>query len=157
VTKKQESYKASLIKAVHTSQTYIDIYSKDRELYADMLFNNFGVRSSKNLSIDELKKLVLFLNSTGFLKYDFLKTTISKNQCAFLTVLWKQKSRTKDEKSLLNLIKSRFKISLNSVYDLEKKDFKKIVAVLKNISIGFEDSVEFSKSKLRFSLARNKT
>jgi len=157
LTKKQESYKASLIKAVHTSKTYIDIYSKDRELYEDMLFNNFGVRSSKNLSIDELKKLVLFLGSTRFLKHDYLKTKISKNQGAFLLTLWKQKSRAKDEKSLLNLIKSRFKISLNSVYDLEKKDFKKVVAVLKNISISFEERVELSKSKLRFSLARNKT
>jgi len=83
LTKKQESYKASLIKAVHTSKLYIDIYSKDRELYEDMLFNNFGVRSSKNLSIDELKKLVLFLGSTGFLKHDYLKTKISKIKVLF--------------------------------------------------------------------------
>jgi len=66
-------------------------------------------------------------------------------------MLWREKSRAKDEKSLLNLISSRFKISLNSIYDLEKKDFKKIVAVLKNISISFEHSVNISRSKLRFS------
>jgi len=151
MTQKQKIYKASLIKAVHTSKLYIDIYSKDRELYEDMLFNNFGVKSSKNLSIDELKRLVLFLGSSGFIKYDYLKTKISKNQGAFLLTLWREKSRLKDEKSLLNLIKSRFKISLNSIYELEKKDFKKVVAVLKNMNISFEECVKLSKSKLRFS------
>jgi len=49
------------------------------------------------------------------------------------------------------MIYSRFKISLNSIYELEKKDFKKVVAVLKNMNISFEESVKLSKSKLRFS------
>jgi len=147
MTQKQKIYKASLIKAVHTSKLYIDIYSKDRELYEDMLFNNFGVKSSKDLGIEELKKLVLFLTGASV---QTLKIKATKNQIAFILTLWREKSRLKDEKSLLNLIKSRFKISLNTIYELEKKDFKKVVAVLKNMTISFEDSVKLSKSKLKF-------
>ncbi len=62
MTKKQRYFKAYLIKRVHTSKLYTDIYSKDRELYEDMLKNSFGVKSSKYLSIEELIRLVDFLN-----------------------------------------------------------------------------------------------
>ena len=153
MTQKQRAYKQALIKQVHTSKLYIDVYSKDRELYEDMLTNNFGVKSSKDLDIEQLIKLVKFLDGQTFVS---LKTTSTKNQIAFLLTLWKQKARNKDEKSLLNLIYMRFKISLNSIYDLEKKDFKKVVAVLQNMKIEektYEELYKNSMSKLK--LVRN--
>ena len=153
MTQKQRAYKQALIKQVHTSKLYIDVYSKDRELYQEMLTNNFAVKSSKDLDIEQLIKLVKFLDGQTFVS---LKTTATKNQIAFLLTLWKQKARFKDEKSLLNLIYMRFKISLNSIYDLEKKDFKKVVAVLQNMKIEektYEELYKNSMSKLK--LARN--
>lgn len=153
MTQKQRAYKQALIKQVHISKLYVDVYSKDRELYEDMLINNFGVKSSKDLDIEQLIKLVKFLDGQTFVS---LKTTATKNQIAFLLTLWKQKARNKDEKSLLNLIYMRFKISLNSIYDLEKKDFKKVVAVLQNMKIEektYEELYKNSMSKLK--LARN--
>lgn len=153
MTQKQRVYKQALIKQVHISKLYVDVYSKDRELYEDMLTNNFGVKSSKDLDIEQLIKLVKFLDGQTFVS---LKTTATKNQIAFLLTLWKQKARFKDEKSLLNLIYMRFKISLNSIYDLEKKDFKKVVAVLQNMKIEektYEELCKNSMSKLK--LARN--
>lgn len=153
MTQKQRVYKQALIKQVHISKLYVDVYSKDRELYEDMLINNFGVKSSKDLDIEQLIKLVKFLDGQTFVS---LKTTATKNQIAFLLTLWKQKARNKDEKSLLNLIYMRFKISLNSIYDLEKKDFKKVVAVLQNMKIEektYEELYKNSMSKLK--LARN--
>lgn len=153
MTQKQRAYKQALIKQVHISKLYVDVYSKDRELYEDMLINNFGVKSSKDLDIEQLIKLVKFLDGQTFVS---LKTTATKNQIAFLLTLWKQKARNKDEKSLLNLIYMRFKISLNSIYDLEKKDFKKVVAVLQNMKIEektYEELYKNSMSKLK--LERN--
>lgn len=153
MTQKQRAYKQALIKQVHISKLYVDVYSKDRELYEDMLINNFGVKSSKDLDIEQLIKLVKFLDGQTFVS---LKTTATKNQIAFLLTLWKQKARNKDEKSLLNLIYMRFKISLNSIYDLEKKDFKKVVAVLQNMKIEektYEELYKNSMSKLK--LVRN--
>ena len=153
MTQKQRVYKQALIKQVHISKLYVDVYSKDRELYEDMLTNNFGVKSSKDLDIEQLIKLVKFLDGQTFVS---LKTTSTKNQIAFLLTLWKQKARNKDEKSLLNLIYMRFKISLNSIYDLEKKDFKKVVAVLQNMKIEektYEELYKNSMSKLK--LVRN--
>jgi len=153
MTQKQRAYKQALIKQVHISKLYVDVYSKDRELYEDMLTNNFGVKSSKDLDIEQLIKLVKFLDGQTMTS---LKTTATKNQIAFLLTLWKQKARNKDEKSLLNLIYMRFKISLNSIYDLEKKDFKKVVAVLQNMKIEektYEELYKNSMSKLK--LVRN--
>jgi len=90
MTQKQKIYKASLVKAIHISKLYIDIYSKDRELYEDMLFNNFVIKSSKNLSIDELKRLVLFLGGSSTTS---LKVKLINNQALFLLTLWREKSR----------------------------------------------------------------
>jgi len=149
MTQKQKAYKQALIKQVHTSKLYIDVYSKDRELYEEMLTNNFGVKSSKDLDIEQLLKLVKFLDAQTFVS---LKTTATKNQIAFLLTLWKQKARFKNEASLLNLIYMRFKISLNSIYDLDKKDFKKVVAVLQNIKVdepSYDEAYQNSISKLK--------
>ena len=146
MTQKQRAYKQALIKQVHISKLYV-------ELYEEMLTNNFAVKSSKDLDIEQLIKLVKFLDGQTFVS---LKTTATKNQIAFLLTLWKQKARNKDEKSLLNLIYMRFKISLNSIYDLEKKDFKKVVAVLQNMKVdepSYDEAYQNSMNKLK--LARN--
>lgn len=135
---------------VHRTKLWFDVYSHDRELYEDMLFNNFKVRTSKDLSIDSLKKLVKFLGGSSFVS---LKTTITDNQAKFLLTLWKQKARLKDEANLLKLIYNRFKISLNSIYDLEKKDFKKVIAVLQNMKEAVLEAgtIEYSKTRLKLS------
>lgn len=150
MTNKQLQYKKMLIMQVHRTKLWFDVYSHDRELYEDMLFNNFKVRTSKDLSIDSLKKLVKFLGGSSFVS---LKTTITDNQAKFLLTLWKQKARLKDEANLLKLIYNRFKISLNSIYDLEKKDFKKVIAVLQNMKEAVLEAgtIEYSKTRLKLS------
>lgn len=150
MTSKQQQYKKMLVMQVHRTKLWFDVYSHDRELYEDMLFNNFGVKSSKDLNIDSLKKLIKFLGGNSFVS---LKTTVTNNQARFLLTLWKQKARFKDEDSLLKLIYNRFKISLNSIYDLEKKDFKKVIAVLQNMKEAVLEAgtVEYSKTRLKLS------
>lgn len=150
MTSKQQQYKKMLVMQVHRTKLWFDVYSHDRELYEDMLFNNFGVKSSKDLNIDSLKKLIKFLGGNSFVS---LKTTVTNNQARFLLTLWKQKARLKDEANLLKLIYNRFKISLNSIYDLEKKDFKKVIAVLQNMKEAVLEAgtVEYSKTRLKLS------
>lgn len=135
---------------VHRTKLWFDVYRHDREFYEDMLFNNFGVKSSKDLNIDSLKRLVKFLGGSSFVS---LKTTVTNNQARFLLTLWKQKARLKDEANLLKLIYNRFKISLNSIYDLEKKDFKKVIAVLQNMKEAVLEAgtIEYSKTRLKLS------
>ena len=141
MTQKQKFYKMALIKQVHTSKLYVEIYSKDRELYEQMLHSSFGVKSSKNLDIDSLKKLVLFLG--GRVEVN-LRTTATKNQIAFIRTLWRQRARNKDEKALLKMIYNRFKLDLNSIDELERKDFKKVVAVLNKIKPETMQIVDYS-------------
>jgi hypothetical protein len=149
MTNKQRFFKQALIKQVHTSKLWFDVYSHDRDLYETMLQNNFGVKSSKELDISQLMELVKFLNGQKFVSF---KTEATKNQIAFLLSLWEQKSIAKDEKSLLMLIYTRFKISLNSIYDLPKKDFKKVIAVVQNLKAkekNYDEHYAHSISKLK--------
>ena len=114
-----------------------------------MLQNNFAVKSSKELDISQLVELVKFLNGQKFVSF---KTEATKNQIAFLLTLWEQKSINKDENSLLMLIYTRFKISLKSIYDLQKKDFKKVIAVVQNLKTrekSYEEHYAHSVSKLK--------
>ena len=149
MTNKQRFFKQALIKQVHTSKLWFDVYSHDRDLYETMLQNNFGVKSSKELDISQLMELVQFLNGQKFVSF---KTEATTNQIAFLLSLWEQKSIAKDEKSLLMLIYTRFKISLNSIYDLQKKDFKKVIAVVQNLKAkekSYDEHYAHSISKLK--------
>ncbi len=130
MTSKQRNFKAILIKQVHTSVLYKQVYKHDRDLYEQMLENTFGVKSSKDLSIDELLALVSFLNQkTAFIQ----KAFISNNQVSFLKSLWDQKANYPTEDNLLKLIYNKFKLDLKSINELHRKDFKKVVGLLKNL------------------------
>lgn len=151
MTQKQQAFKKMLVMQVHRTKLWFDVYSHDRELYETMLFNNFGVRSSKELDIDNLKKLIKFLNDGKMIYTKPNVVSITKNQALFLITLWRQNARNKEDEALLKLIYTRFKISLNSIYELKKGDFKKVVAVLKGIQEAVIEAgtIEYSKSRLR--------
>ncbi len=149
MTQKQKHYKASLIKQIHTSKLYVEVYKNDRDLYELMLMSNYNVSSSKDLSIEQLLKLLAFLNQKTT---SIEKIYATKNQINFIKTLWDQKAQNPDEKSLLKLIYNRFKIDLKNIEDLEKKDFKKVIALVQNLQIRqktWEERIAYSKSKLR--------
>ena len=58
MTKKQKAYKNALLRRVHTTKKYLEVYARDRELWETFLQNSYGVTSSKDLTIDELKNLI---------------------------------------------------------------------------------------------------
>ena len=130
MTKKQKIYKNSLLRSVHTSRTYLEVYSKDRELYEQMLKNSFGVKSSKDLSIDELKRLILFLNGKS---NDLKKDLITTNQKSYILVMWDKKSFFKDEDSLLKFAKRILQREVNSIDEITKREAIKLIAAVKNL------------------------
>ena len=129
MTKKQKAYKMALIKAVHTSVLYQTIYQNDRDLYVEMLKNNFGVDSSKKLDIDSLKKLVDFLNH----KTSSPKVFASKQQVDYMKALWVEKSIQKDGFSLLKFIKRITSKDFNKVEELSKQEATKVIIAIQKI------------------------
>jgi phage gp16-like protein len=133
MTDKQRRYKSSLIKSIHSSQLYKDVYCDDRELYETMLENTFGVTSSKKLSIEELINLNNFMNKKGELRVAPKKVGATTNQINFIKTLWTNNSRNKDLNSLLTQIKKVIKRDINALESLTKDEAGRVIASIKNI------------------------
>ncbi|WP_324172006.1 phage protein GemA/Gp16 family protein [Sulfurimonas sp.] len=133
MTEKQRNYQSALIKSIHSSELYKDVYSDDRELYEAMLENTFGVLSSKKLSIEELINLNNFMNKKGELRVAPKKVGSTTNQINFIKTLWSKNSRNKDLNSLLTQVKKVIKRDINALESLTKDEAGKVIASIKNI------------------------
>lgn len=133
MTEKQRRYKSSLIKSVHSSEVYKDVYKDDRDLYEAMLENTFGVTSSKKLSIEELINLNNFMNKKGELRVAPKKVGATTNQINFIKTLWTHNSRKKDLTSLLTQVKKVIKRDVNALENLRKDEAGRVIASIKNI------------------------
>jgi len=133
MTQKQRNYKKALIKSIHTSPLYNEVYKEDRELYETMLNNRYVVKSSKDLEIDQLIDLNNFLNKKES-KTTLKKVTgITKNQLSFILTLWENNSMHKDMFSLLKIIKRVTKREISSIEELTKKEAGVVIASIKNM------------------------
>jgi len=131
MTKKQILYKKRLLQLVHLSHTYKVFFVNNREGWEEFLTKRFGVKSSKDLSIDELKSLVDYLNNKTD-KLEFKK--ITKNQLNFLLALWKQKSLIKNIASLKAFAKKIVKKEVTELEDLSYRDATKLISAVKNLA-----------------------
>ncbi len=129
MTKKQRVYKNYLLKRVHTADRYLQVYAHDRELYEEMLKNLFGVKSAKDLSIDELQKLTAFLESGKR-----VANTPTTNQINYIKLLWSKKAVYKDMFSLLKFIKRVTKKEIKELEELTKKEATYIIAALMRLT-----------------------
>ena len=85
LTPKQRSYQISLLRALHLSPRYKNLYKDDPIAYRAFLSKQLGVRSSKELSINVLKELVAYFE----FKQDEPPTNkASDQQVAFIRHLW---------------------------------------------------------------------
>ena len=133
MTQKQRNYKTALIRSIHTSPLYKDIYAHDRELYEEMLFNRFGVRSSKKLSIAELKNLDDYMNKRNNAVTP-KKVYATPNQVSFILATWEQNSLQKDIFSLMKLVRKVTKNqSLDDLNHLTRQEASAVIAAVKNI------------------------
>ena len=147
MTTKQKAYKSSLIRSIHTSPLYSEIYSDDRELYETMLENTFGVKSSKKLSIEELINLDNFMHKRGELRLVPKKVGATTNQINFIQTIWSKNSRNKDLKSLLTQVKKVIKRDVSALENLTENEAGKVIASIKNIK---------PEPKLKLNPANNK-
>ena len=129
MTKKQVGYKIALIKQIHCSPAWRDVYRDHRGLYEHMLMAHFEVKSSKDLSIDELKSLLEFMNGKSAIK----KVLATNNQLAYIVTLWQKNSMYKDMFSLLKFIKNKFGLDVKELKDISKRDVTKVIGAVKNI------------------------
>jgi len=130
----QKSLKSSLIKQVHISILYQQIYKHDRDMYEDLLLNHFGVSSSKELDIDQLMELVKFLNKkSDSLKVMMRKSDATPSQIRFIKDRWQKVAREKSEDALRAFIKRITKKSYLHIDSICKKDAQKIIIALKNM------------------------
>lgn len=100
LTPKQENYRKRLLAQVHLAPKYVEHYVRYNDDYRAMLNQYFGVETSANLSIDELKVLVSFLNGT--IPEPVVRAT--RAQLCFIWHLWQQKARVPTEKALKQFI-----------------------------------------------------
>ena len=91
MTDKQKRYKASLIRSIHCSAMYKNVYAPDRDLYEAMLSNRFNVKSSKDMSIQELLQLDSFMNKKDGLRLAPKKVYASQNQTNYIITVWAKK------------------------------------------------------------------
>ncbi len=132
MTNAQKRYKIGLIRQVHTSKLYNSVYKNDRELYEDMLSNSFGVTSSKELSIEELIKLVEFLEQKALNIY---VPKASDNQMHFIQTLWKANATFKEYSYMIKFINKRvIKREVSSLKELHKREVAGVIGAIKKLT-----------------------
>ena len=133
MTDKQKRYKASLIRSIHCSAMYKNVYAPDRDLYEAMLSNRFNVKSSKDMSIEELLQLHSFMNKKDGLRLAPKKVYASQNQTNYIITVWRKNSRDKSLESLLKLATKILKKPISDLSKITKKEGSSLIAVVNNI------------------------
>lgn len=130
MTKKQRAYQISLLRQLHLSKRYLELYKDDQILYRHFLETNLSVTSSKMLSIDVLKELVDYFN---FERDTIPNNGASQQQINFIKHLWSRHSTNKDESSLLRFITRTTKKTLATINQLSPNDAKIVIAGIKKL------------------------
>lgn len=137
LTKKQQILRKRLLTRIHV--THQCKHLKSIDAWEDFLFHRFEVTSCKNLSINELMKLVDELTQgVSFVKHkpDFEARALvqsdkaTKKQLNCIRALWNKKSKTKDDVSLLKFCKKVIKKQYLHLYNLSGEEATKIIYVL---------------------------
>lgn len=139
MTERQEKYRKSLIKAIHTSDGYMErIAIGGKELWSEYLQNLYGVRSSKELSIEELNNLLLLLKgqTTEVKKGGWRPQKIGKcteKQIKAIKALWEQNARYKDDMALRGFIERIIKRKPLYLTSLLQQEATKVITAIKKL------------------------
>jgi|GEM_PF-1951966 len=145
MTFKQDTYRKGLLRAIHQNHAYAELHAGGA--WEDWLFVRFGVTSSKDLSIKELKHTLNVLNDavedTLNLMPDLAGRTIMQQstqdgaltlkQSAAIRSLWEQKARDKSEVALLNFVKKATGTLFISLECLKKGEATKVLIALSRV------------------------
>ena len=136
MTKKQQSFHASLIKGLHTSKRYQGYYKDEKEEYKELLQEHFGVDTSTKLNINQLKILVDYMN---FKDVELPRhkrrdaefgATCTKAQHEMMKGLWNDFARTPTEEKLLSFLNRKLSKEYKELHQVTKVEAQKMIPVL---------------------------
>lgn len=123
LTEKQQAYRKRLLAQVHLSQKYTDFYAHYEDDYRAMLEQHFNVRSASELSIDELKALVDFLNYRA-------KAPVvhgSAAQLSYLRNRWQAKANDPSDNGIRKLCQKLFGFMPMRLENLSKQQVNGLI------------------------------
>lgn len=129
LTPKQENYRKRLLAQVHLAPKYVEHYVRYHDDYRAMLNQYFGVDTSADLSIDELKVLADFLNGT----ISEPVVRVSRAQLCFILHLWQQKARVPTEKALKQFVCAMYGWTPISLEVLSKEQASGVLGAIKKL------------------------
>jgi len=131
LTAKQKTYKRALVQYVHVSKKYRAYYKDNRDEYKEVLERAFGVRSSKDLSVDQLTVLVDWLNHRRDDLPVHRPDKITDAQEAALRDLWSRYAKDKSDIALLSFVKRVGKKAYLKVELVDKQSATRCITALK--------------------------
>lgn len=135
-------YKALLIKRVHCCDKYKEIYRDDRLSWEDMLRENYGVASSKSLSIDDLKDLLAFLEGKTC-----RSTNIETKVCGAVTA--KQWSYIQTIRGRIGMDDKYFRNVLKKICGVDHERFLDVPLARKLITAMLKTEAWYAKKNMR--------
>jgi len=130
----QAEFKKTLIKRIHLSKKYQEYYKHNKDEYKEILQEHFGVESSKELKIDNLKVLVDYLN----FKRDNLPVRDERDarlctpeQKNAMQTIWNSFASTPTDEALLKFVNRQTKKRYLHLYMVSKNEAQKIIHALK--------------------------
>lgn len=131
LTAKQKAYHKALVQYVHVSKKYRAYYKDNRDEYEEVLERAFGVRSSKELSVDDLTVLVDWLNHRRDDLPVHRPDKITDAQEVMLRDLWGRYAKDKSDIALLTFVKRVAKKIYLKVELVDKQAATKCITALK--------------------------
>jgi|GEM_PF-1847080 len=133
MTPKQKGYQKQLLRRLHTSARYVNVYREDDALYREFLKETFGVQSSKDLSLDSLIRLVDYMELKGDLNAAKKAFKATANQVGFIAALWERNATFKDFFALMRLAKKLAKREIETLEELSQKEAVSLIAAIRRM------------------------
>lgn len=130
MTSKQRGYQISLLRQLHLSERYIQLYKDDPIAYRAWLKKHLDVDSSKDLRLDTLISLVQYFQ---FKSDDIPHNRASTQQIGFIRHLWSANATYKDEASLLSFVDRVTGRELDTLESLTPTQASKVIFGVKNL------------------------
>lgn len=133
MTKQYTASKKKYIQLIHVAKSKLGL---DDDVYRDILSNETGKHSTKDMTITQLVRVLNRLKSSGFTVQPQTKEMVSTPQNNLILHLWSTLYRNDvvknpSEQALLKFIQRYFK-DLNHLAELDSYQASKIIEHLKN-------------------------
>lgn len=141
----QENFRKGLLRGIHQNHSYVQLHASGA--WEDWLFVRFGVTSSKDLSIKELKhalnvltyKIEDELNITpdlsgrAIMKQSTKDGGITPKQISAIRSMWEQKARDKSDVAMLHFVKKATGTLFIALEHLKKAEATKVLIALAKV------------------------